>query len=362
MDSIIDLWYNSEKEKYSPDLIDQLDEYENELLPIARKNMKRKEKKIPSRMIINHFTKSYPRPKFMLGPYKLEYFVGDTPNGKLRIYNLYDFHDYIFKTNDEQMFVSNWIYKVLKNSDVFIDVFLEHNVPDRYEEIISLEYGDYLDLGELAEFAASMNDCIFFKENCPAPNCRIHGADIRRNKYIAESFKNIVNDNEGTELTESTVNSLRRKMVKVIKSAKFKKQYRNVPECIQNVLNNIIKKRFRAAIRQLKKFEIDEIKNGDAFNLTLGPILMDAYLISRLFRKFDLRPSDKGMPENIQNAIIYTGGYHAKFYSEVLQQCGFELKFSTGYSYLDMLKSDQQEIKKMRILDISNIPYPLFRD
>ena len=203
MADIVYLWFNSEKEKYSPDLIDQLNEYKNSLLPIAEKNKDKKGKNIPSTMIINHFTKSYPHPKVLVGAYKLEYFVGESPNGKIRIYNLYDEHKILFKHNKEHMFVSDWIIEILKNSDVFIDVFLEYDIPFKGHNL-KKRPSWYYNQGELTKTIGILEDCMIHKKGCPTPNSRVHGADVRKRQEIISEFEKIIRRNKGEKLTKST--------------------------------------------------------------------------------------------------------------------------------------------------------------
>ena len=364
MAEIIRRWCSSEKEKYSPDLIDKLDEYENELLPIARKNKNRKGKKIPSTMIINHFTKSYPRPKVLLGPYKLEYLTGNTPNGKLRIYNLHDYHRHITKKNKEHMFASEWILETLKNSDVFIDVFLEYDIPFKGHNL-KKRPSWYYNQGELTKTIGILEDCMIHKKGCPTPNSRVHGADVRKRQEIISEFEKIIRRNKGEKLTKSTVKSLREYIHNILQTKKIKKQFINTPDCIRNEIFNIIDNRFLEELEKIKHISSDEIleDTGAIIGSSIGVILMDAYLLGRLFRKFDIRPSDKGMSENIQNVIIYAGGEHSEFYTKVLQKCGFKLKYSVGVTGKTIDYALQKgELIKYMTLDISNIPYPLFRD
>ena len=356
MAEIIRRWCSSEKEKYSPDLIDQLNEYKNSLLPIAEKNKDKKGKNIPSTMIINHFTKSYPHPKVLVGAYKLEYFVGESPNGKIRIYNLYDEHKILFKHNKEHMFVSDWIIEILKNSDVFIDVFLEYDIPFKGHNL-KKEGPDFYNQGEMMQTVDKLEDCMFYKK-CPTPNSRVHGVDIRKLEYIISGFEKIIRSNKGDYLTELTIKSLREYLHNILQSKKIRKQLRNAPECMREIVTDVILKVFNDRLSWIKKFNVKTILEDPYMRLStsIGTILMDVYLLGRLFRKFDIRPSDKGMPENVQNAIIYTGGLHSIFYSYVFKQCGFKLKFTKGF--FDMRKGENQ----IRELDISKLDYPLFRD
>ena len=351
MADIVYLWFNSEKEKYSPDLIDQLNEYKNSLLPIAEKNKDKKGKNIPSTMVINHFTKSYPRPKVLIGADKLEYFVGETPNGKLRIYNLHDIHKSITKSDESHMFVSDWIMEVLKNSDVFIDVFLEYGVPSK-DYRIKRRPSYFYSQGEMTRTIDNLEDCMIHKKDCPTPNSRVHGVDPRGRSDIIDHIKLILYRNKGDKITDSTINSIVEYLFRAMQSRLYLKQYKNAPDCIKEI-DEVLKERIKYKIDEMKKeYTINEIIiNVNIIKAKIGIILMDAYLLGRLFRKFDIRPSDRGMPKNVQNVIIYTGGDHSRFYSKMLYHCGFKLKYVK-----------RSKIRMERKLDISNIPYPLFRD
>ena len=363
MSDISKRWFYSEKEKYSPDLIDNFTwRDEDKLMPIAVKTRKTKGKDIPSTMIYNHYNESYPDPEVILGAFKLEYLTGETPNGKLRIYNLYDMHQIMYQDEESHMFVSDWIIEILFNSDVFIDVFLEHTVPSKGINLERMWEG-YYDQGEMTKTIDKLEDCMFYRKYCPTPNIRVHGIDIRDRKTNVEKFKHILENVSTIRINDSTVQQFREFVDELLNSNIIKKQLIDTPECIKNKALEMSKIKFDNSIQDLKEYTITQILDEPNiyFSWTIGSVLIDIYLLGRLFRKFNI-DSDKYMPENIQNAIIYTGGNHAKFYSEVLQACGFELKYSVGSLKLMEGGISANDSIKLRELNISDLNYPLFRD
>ena len=98
-------------------------------------------------------------------------------------------------------------------------------------------------------------------------------------------------------------------------------------------------------------------------------LIMDIYLLARLFRTFNVDSKDKRKhPSNVQNAIIFAGGIHATNYEIFLQQVGFEEVYSVGNFRSDFndvaryMNGDPpfRSDKEHQCLDISNMPNPLF--
>ena len=180
MATTITKWCHSGKDQYDIELLEELNPHRKSLMEVAEKHKNEKGKNIPSWMIINHFTKKYPHLDLLEGPIQIEYLVGETPNGILRIYNIHDWHRQPEKCNNGNMRVNEWILQVLKSADVFVDVFLEDSPPmktffgDDYSAF-DYEFGK----GTLHDIVMSLRDCIREKKNCPAPNARIHGVDVR---------------------------------------------------------------------------------------------------------------------------------------------------------------------------------------
>lgn len=70
---------------------------------------------------------------------------------------------------------------------------------------------------------------------------------------------------------------------------------------------------------------------------------IDAYTISRIFRKFD--------NEN-KNIVIYTGDIHSQRYISILKDMNFDVLFES--------KSDNESLSDFQCLDISKLKQPLF--
>jgi hypothetical protein len=98
---------------------------------------------------------------------------------------------------------------------------------------------------------------------------------------------------------------------------------------------------------------------------TYNAIVIDGYLLARVFKKFHIdtqdinkkRPTDE--PEEPHNIIIYAGDFHSKVYRKFLNQLGFEDKGSSG----DM-DTDKKIVSGSvySCIDMSKIRQPLFYD
>jgi hypothetical protein len=98
--------------------------------------------------------------------------------------------------------------------------------------------------------------------------------------------------------------------------------------------------------------------------IAYNSFIIDAYLLARLFKKFDIDTEDPlkkrstDEPEEPHNIIIYGGTSHCKIYRKFLTQLGFEDKGSSGE--MDYEKLFPGDVEKC--INMSAIKQPLFSD
>jgi hypothetical protein len=351
MASTITKWCHPGDDQYSIDLLEQLDPYQKTLLKVAERNKNKKGKDIPSQIIINHFNKTYPHPQWLQGPWKVEYMVGSTPNGMIKVYNLYDSHLHPEKCGKGTMRANEWIIRVLKSADVFVDVFLETAPPlktffgSEYEE---MELG--FRPGALFDLITELGSCVRQKKDCPAPNSRIHGVDIRQvGRVLRNQIMEAYPDPETSEISpDESVQNLIEMSVNIFASTKMQKEIKDLPKCMYNKLIGKFIGNLKNCLLDINK-PMSYKKRVTSLLMCIGGILMDIYLMGRLFKIFNTT-KERGQPDRVQNAIIYTGTEHSAVYRDVLESCGFNVVFENKSSG-----------PKDQCVDISNLPFPLFR-
>ncbi len=352
MVSIVTKWCQPGKERYSIDLLEQLEPYQKSLMKVAEKNKNEEGKNIPSRIVINYFTQQYPQPAILQGPTQIDYLVGETDNGTMRIYNLYDSHIRPKKCKKGAMKADEWIIRVLKSADVFVDVFIETDPPIKTffgEEYEEEEYE--LRPGALSDLIKELNKCVKQGENCPAPNSRIHGVDVRQiGRILRNQIAKAYQDPETSDVTvdEAVVNVIDTS-VSIFASIKMQKQIQGLPKCAFKKLVGKFRGNLRDCLLDINAPKISYAKRITSLVECIGGVLMDIYLLGRIFKTFDTT-EERGQPSRVSNAIIYTGLSHSTEYRDVLESCGFKVVFENQSSGIQ----DQ-------CVDISGMPYPLFR-
>nr|QBK85973.1 MAG: hypothetical protein LCMAC101_05680 [Marseillevirus LCMAC101] len=350
MASTVTKWCQPGKEQYSIDLLDKLKPHEKSLMKVAEKNKGKKGKDIPSRIVINYFTKKYPRPTILQGPWQLEYLVGETPNGIMRVYNLYDTHLLPKKCGKGMMKADEWIIGVLKSADVFVDVFVETAIPSKTffgRKYIPIKHESRP--GALTDFIKKTDTCVKQKKQCPAPNSRIHGVDVRQIGYALEKQIRLAYPDEIDDVTNKVARNLINMSVKILSSTKMQKEIEDLPKCVFTKLIEKFTDNLEKCLLDINKPSMPYKTRIESLWMCIGSILMDTYLLGRLFKTFDVS-RERGQPDRVHNAIIYTGSDHSVVYRDVLKSCGFNVVFKNKSSGV-----------KNQCVNIRKMPYPLFR-
>lgn len=179
----------------------------------------------------------------------------------------------------------------------------------------------------------------YTKGNCEYPNLRAHYTDMRIANQLTDLSRlveRIVQDSDNTKAWEEVVRifkGTKDPLQYIIDQAdiqgKLAKQLREAdPEVVQSLLNY-----YRQRISDLPKFitEVEEyisvlkrgyVNHGTSRKLgkqliIIYSIVLDLYLLGRIFRKFQ----DADSPTNI---LIYVGDAHAEAIRGFLTQLGFE--------------------------------------
>jgi len=101
--------------------------------------------------------------------------------------------------------------------------------------------------------------------------------------------------------------------------------------------------------------------------VTYNCIVIDGYLLARVFKKFDIDTQDLNKkrqtdePKEPHNIIIYAGNAHSKVYRKFLTQLGFEDKGNSGQMDHKKKVSDTDGTV-YKCIDMSKIKQPLFSD
>ena len=96
-------------------------------------------------------------------------------------------------------------------------------------------------------------------------------------------------------------------------------------------------------------------------------IVIDGYLLARVFKKFDIDTQDLNKkrqtdePKEPHNIIIYAGNAHSKVYRKFLTQLGFEDKGNSGQMDHEKIVFDTDD-SVHKCVDMSKIKQPFFYD
>lgn len=309
--------------------------------------------------IVNHFTKQKPKVKYIGGPLSLTYHRQD----RKHIYIFGESHseDIDCPPQAEIMKVEDYLYELLKNTDVFLDIYFELEPPEARDYVENMRltnifykfkncidydtrFGDICRLGRihytnyrsmrkktsrvtsfyqtLSSFVDIEKDELFSDSSIEILRTlsMINGEDeynnlglyiIRDNYYLNKELeKSFLKDNIINFITIKIKEELERnKDLRVYYSAILLDIFDEYKK--SNLINEEILLKLYNAVDRLKDFMVSIIARE-----------MDVYLLSRVFRKFDIkRPYAKAnekddkytdQPVEPYNIVIYAGDNHSE--------------------------------------------------
>jgi hypothetical protein len=89
----------------------------------------------------------------------------------------------------------------------------------------------------------------------------------------------------------------------------------------------------------------------DKTTTSLNALLADTYLLTRVFKKFNIQEKADN-PERAYNIIIYAGDDHSKRYRKFLNKLGFE----------EIAKTGNSDNKHVSCIDVRSFPMPFFAE
>jgi hypothetical protein len=279
--------------------------------------------------------------------------------------------------------IGNWLEDTIKNSPVFIDVYVEKayvykNYPsiggrfDRGGSKVIRHTDDYIDI-----VRGFFSECFRHQryENV-CKTSRFHYTDMRDifetetefeggNSFLGEHIFKSMRKIELENISSIKRDEIVRKLNNYFEFLRNRNSivYRRINKQFKNIENDKIKNNLKLSfekdldfyskyIRNLNPDINGNYKNIDSFRiegiLMYVTKLMDFYVIARSFRNFKKVKDYYSRPS--YNNIIYAGGSHVNNYVNILLNLGFKTDFE---NYSDRAGTFQ-------CLDISDMKQPMF--
>lgn len=331
--------------------------------------------------IYNHYYGEQVKADFISGIGEASYYVSKDKTRKV-----YIFHDWThtldYKCNKSfknQMDFNVYLKHIFDNSDVFIDFFCEYG---KYQRKINDSFIKRTD-----DNFRHCSEGLAVREGykCPS-NIRMHFTDIR---HLSSALNDIFKENVPYD-SKLYIKQLDEYLLLIIDKTKFnamvKKELSSNPYILKQ-----FKKTSKEMVDKIKNFILEHAydlmmdrlgRKGLSYYLTLiryyknkisknellyilmtdkyyydyyyvigacNVFIMDAYLLARMFKKFDVKNSFD--PEYAKNTVIYAGSAHCVFYEKFLESIGYERL------YYNVFKN--QNLRSC--LDVKSMPQPLFK-
>ncbi len=345
----------------------------------------------------NFIRKYIPKPSFIGGPSCLTVYHSSYHNKTIYIFS--EIHQLDMNcTNvgssqgttfnqDTQMSVEDFLFTLLKTSNVFLDIFIETAPFDQHNEAYPSFYVD----GRLTKIHNKLNKCIHSKTRSGISDCiagRIHWIDNRRSPY----FPFVQIDNfEPSELTtidkkNNIISNIKVYKDELLKISELKdnneiydyaskkiiayftnsKQIKKVDGMLGLQIQSFLLSELRKHIydnesysyiksskkileiidEPVEKIDFSELSTWitlfSAESRDFGVIMMDYYTLMRMFKTFKKKKDQKfDQPTKANNIIIYAGQTHSNRYGRCLQHLGFQLYEKTGTVIVDRTKESK---------------------
>lgn len=282
--------------------------------------------------------------------------------------------------------ISQYIKDTITNSPVFIDVHIEENY--LHSDLITFDYksmssGNPVDYRD--EIVDMFGNCfsrnkefIPFSKNKEFISCqtsRFHYSDPRnsfetksqligsilinsltpggflRGGYTQKELLGITDYIDFIKNDNSLIHKRIKKQIKNIEDSTIRKIIKElyVKNCVGQMAHIQLPGR-DSSDEDVEKFIRDVLNNPD---IKYRNCIVDYYLISRCFRKYDKK---KGYSRPSYNNIIYAGNYHIRIYVSILQTLGFTIK----YKNINVNKNNKRMRNKYQCIDIGKMKQPMF--
>ena len=343
-----------------------------------------RERKILAKLIKNFFDDKRPNVRFIGGPKTLTLHWSEKYKKLIYIFGEEHFKP-IDCNKDEisQLSIQDYLYNLIVYSSSFIDLYCEFPAFGAKQIAYDPKYKHgFVGEGKLKDLITKFQICVDKQTRDQAVQCslaRIHYFDIRkrykkdttvnlsqisifrRKIQIAlnkqdkiSSFQHLLrSDTEFmtvvsiiNNITESDISAYNKFWISQIRSNKFVMKKLNRSTMKKEILEFLDTKMLKRCASKINGFNKNMkiiIENTDNSNeivipawkkimeliIGLEALEADAYLLGRVFKKFDIskRPSDE--PIKPHNIIIYCGNRHSILYREFLKSIGFDRIEST---------------------------------
>jgi hypothetical protein len=323
--------------------------------------------------------------------------------------------------------VEDYLYDLMLSTDVFLDIFCETSFPDeelstyvsyapadtrlhklinnfttclykptRHDKICKLARSHYFDFrlpsSNPGNLESSKIDIVWVMsrlQRCHTISAKggkgieIFKRFMEKEKKMGIILKNLAHENDEIvfEFMKDQLRNnryIKKELSKIVENKKLLKSA-IVNFCEILIYKNMKPKfnKIRSLVLQILDLEknLDEDKKkelltsiGTLWGLMVYPLacFVDAYLLARVFKDFDMTEIDKKayegathQPNRAHNIIIYAGEYHAENYRDFLSIVGFDEIDSSGIEVDDTPSKPKQNIPK-NCLDMRNIKQPFF--
>lgn len=359
-----------------------------------------KGRKVLMDLIYNHYRKTKPSPAFIGGPEILTVHWSDKHQKMIYIFG--EWHSDEMNCDKfkgglgNMMAIEDFLYELILNTDVFIDLYFE------FPSYRGKEYDPALVVFpancRLAKLLERFKVCLQYATRA-AKECqlaRVHYFDVRYEdyegkikgtnvvisyrinvKYIMENFPEslwgvrikilLILNPEFKELFDCLATTDDAKFLAFWKKQLWDNNYvmkeiGKVPSPLKGQILFFIEKEFIKQgfecrkiwkktipiILNYKSYSesalIKALKNTSEYISRLNCLIADTYTLARIFKDFDMKESPIDQPDKAHNIIIYAGTSHSDIYRKFLTSIGFIQISKTGE--LDNTCIDMKKIKQ----------------
>ncbi len=347
---------------------------------------------------------------YLIGPISLYEYRSNKYNKRVYLFGDYHSKDAMCKKSYPSRNPYNTInidkfieYTLLQNPNKIIDVFLEATytkgtIKEMLLEVYKTSYlADTIDTFKNPEGTsrqADSKDCLHDKKEseCKYHNGRFHYTDVRNftpDLFIINAILDDSSDNKGKlELLKNLLSLFSDKddstfiLTDILKNTKIMKQLKNIKDesvktVLINYVSNIISKNI-ITVKEMKRL-LSILQKGEEMEIIdkifyyylqnkwnkITSVLMDVYLLSRMFRSFSQKDSTSihligEKDDEINNIIIYAGDCHIRLYCEIFEKLDFDFIEESSSMKFDEDLNPIKEEHDFQCLNIRKFKQPFF--